>query len=341
MSGEIYFCAICGRPVDLKDCNTNGEDQTVRGECLAKKLSQKKPPARRTVMWVLLANTDGRRRLASLGFPNATTRQDGSCRRGIPANAQTRVRLARCSPPKEEKTALRFEPSYSYDAWGNDGGSTDYVGGKNKFRYTGQALDPGTLAYFFRARYFDATVGRFLTRGTLPGMTAAPLTRNRYQYSMANPVRYTDPSGLSPVESGKSLSILTSCGLNCSMSIDSILDAVGSAFNLLATISQEGNAQTSIGAGDVAGGLLQTGSAVVVNPDTVSAVVGTLNSQAGLIQSAAGLLSNHYSKSDLDFAYGEVCSNSYGAGVCLRGQQYVEDLIGKAALAQGLMSSSE
>jgi hypothetical protein len=45
MSGEIYFCAICGRPVDLNDCKTNGEGQTVHGECLAKKLSEKKPPS--------------------------------------------------------------------------------------------------------------------------------------------------------------------------------------------------------------------------------------------------------------------------------------------------------
>jgi YD repeat-containing protein len=38
--------------------------------------------------------------------------------------------------------------TYSYDAWGNALTATGNVGTKNKFRFTGQALDPATGLYF-------------------------------------------------------------------------------------------------------------------------------------------------------------------------------------------------
>ena len=50
--------------------------------------------------------------------------------------------------------------AYAYDGWGNALLSIpDSVGTKNKFRFTGEALDPGTQLYYLRARYYDPSVG--------------------------------------------------------------------------------------------------------------------------------------------------------------------------------------
>jgi RHS repeat-associated protein len=161
---------------------------------------------------------------------------------------------------------------YAYDPWGNALLSvTDAVGTKNKFRFTGEALDPGTGLYYLRARYFDPGVGRFLNRDPLAGALTMPLTRNRYQYSLANPMRYTDPSGLCQNENtGGMASILPSCGTNCQMVVSTVLDALESAASVLSRIMQAGaNAATSISGTDAAGVVVGTASAVVVNPDTV------------------------------------------------------------------------
>jgi RHS repeat-associated protein len=232
---------------------------------------------------------------------------------------------------------------YTYDAWGETlhiMGSRE-IGTKNKFQFTGEALDPATRLYYLRARYYDSTVGRFISRDVLPGFIAIPLSSNRYQYSLGNPIRYTDPSGLSAAETTNSAaSLLAICGINCDKIGAAIFDAIRSAtINIVKIFQQGANAQTSVSATDAGNTALQTGAAVVVNPDTVTAVVGTAKSQPNLIRDAAGLLSNHYSKTDLDLAYGVVCSNSYGAGICLRGQQFVESLIMKSAQQQGLLPS--
>ena len=61
----------------------------------------------------------------------------------------------------------------------------------NPYLFTGRRFDEETGLYYFRARYFDADQGRFISRdplGYVDGM-------NLYQYVISNPVMYTDPSG--------------------------------------------------------------------------------------------------------------------------------------------------
>jgi len=45
------------------------------------------------------------------------------------------------------------------------------------------------------ARYYDAGVGRFITKDTFNGFEGAPLTLNQYAYANNNPVLYYDPTG--------------------------------------------------------------------------------------------------------------------------------------------------
>jgi RHS repeat-associated protein len=104
------------------------------------------------------------------------------------------------------------QETYSYDAWGNALTASGKVGTQNKFRFTGQALDPASGLYFLRARYYDQTAGRLLTKDPLAGFSRVPVTLNRYTYAANDPVKLVDPSGRFPwlplaIQGGLDLSI--------------------------------------------------------------------------------------------------------------------------------------
>lgn len=89
-----------------------------------------------------------------------------------------------------------LQQGYAYDSWGTPTVSIGNVGKKNKFRFTGEALDPGTLLYYLRARYDDPAVGRFVTKDLFAGLTQIPSTKHRYAYAGNNPTNRRDPLGL-------------------------------------------------------------------------------------------------------------------------------------------------
>ncbi|MEJ8548091.1 RHS repeat-associated core domain-containing protein [Brevibacillus borstelensis] len=82
---------------------------------------------------------------------------------------------------------------YEYDTWGNITAKTE--GMSNPFTYSGEVFDAETGYYYLRARYYDPTVGRFISEDTYKGQVDNPLTLNRYTYVHNNPVRFVDPSG--------------------------------------------------------------------------------------------------------------------------------------------------
>ncbi len=63
------------------------------------------------------------------------------------------------------------------------------------YKFTGQELDSSTGLYFYGARYYDATLGRFISPDTIVEAPGHPQTLNRYTYVGNNPLRYTDPTG--------------------------------------------------------------------------------------------------------------------------------------------------
>lgn len=76
-----------------------------------------------------------------------------------------------------------------YDAWGKpqQGASLNNLG---QYGYTGREPDETGMMYY-RARYYDPTIGRFTQRDPA-GM---PDGVNRYAYVANDPVNFTDPSG--------------------------------------------------------------------------------------------------------------------------------------------------
>ncbi len=80
---------------------------------------------------------------------------------------------------------------YAYDAFGNmqvESGTSD-----TNYLYTGQQYDDVTGLYSLRARFYDPSNGRFMSRDTYTGNYDTEL--NRYVYGMNNPVTHSDPSG--------------------------------------------------------------------------------------------------------------------------------------------------
>ena len=84
--------------------------------------------------------------------------------------------------------------TYTYDSFGNTTASTGTVG--NYFQYTARELDPETSLYFYRARYYDQTTGRFLSED--PVRFAGGITF--YQYAANDPVGLVDWSGNCPID---------------------------------------------------------------------------------------------------------------------------------------------
>lgn len=81
---------------------------------------------------------------------------------------------------------------YEYDAFGIPLMAEEGIA--NPFRFTGEPYDPSGLTYL-RARYYDPSIGRFLTQDTVFGEINTPLSQNLYAYCGNNPVVFVDPSG--------------------------------------------------------------------------------------------------------------------------------------------------
>ena len=60
--------------------------------------------------------------------------------------------------------------------------------------FTGQRLDD-TGMYYYGARYYDPTIGRFISPDTIVQNPANTQSLNRYSYVLNNPLKYNDPSG--------------------------------------------------------------------------------------------------------------------------------------------------
>lgn len=61
-------------------------------------------------------------------------------------------------------------------------------------KFIGQRLDDTGL-YYYGARYYDVTIGRFISPDTIVPGPANPQAFNRYSYCMNNPLKFIDPTG--------------------------------------------------------------------------------------------------------------------------------------------------
>ncbi|MCF7855312.1 MAG: hypothetical protein K9N51_10985 [Candidatus Pacebacteria bacterium] len=89
--------------------------------------------------------------------------------------------------------------AYRYDAWGNvlgvfDGNGQTLLGSAlgNRFLFHGREYSSTTGLYNFRARWYDPTTGRWLSKDPI-GISGG---LNQYVFCGNNPVNFVDPLGL-------------------------------------------------------------------------------------------------------------------------------------------------
>ncbi len=90
--------------------------------------------------------------------------------------------------------------AYEYDAFGR---ITVHQGAlRQPFAFTGREWDASAGLYYYRARYYDPVLGRFLSLDPLPPKIGDPLTLNPYLYVRNNPLRFVDPLGAGWLDEG-------------------------------------------------------------------------------------------------------------------------------------------
>lgn len=67
--------------------------------------------------------------------------------------------------------------------------------------YNGKEQDENGL-YYYGARYYDPTIGRFTTQDPWEGDLTDPQTLNKYSYVRNNPIKFIDPTGMFNEETG-------------------------------------------------------------------------------------------------------------------------------------------
>jgi len=72
------------------------------------------------------------------------------------------------------------------------------------YKYTGQREVVSIGLYYYGARYYNPSIGRFVTEDTYPGQMIDPQSQNLYVYVSNNPLRYVDPTGHYIIENEES-----------------------------------------------------------------------------------------------------------------------------------------
>jgi len=110
---------------------------------------------------------------------------------------------------------------YDYDVYGGmlglaggtGSGLEQYNAEGTRYLYTDQEFDSESNLYYYNARYYNPSTGRFLSRDPILGQPGNVLSNNPYIYVQNNPLKYVDPSGMifiDPLSITLGPSILTS-----------------------------------------------------------------------------------------------------------------------------------
>ena len=97
--------------------------------------------------------------------------------------------------------------TYKYDAFGTVIAQTGTV--ISPYKFTSREFDSDSGFYYYRLRYYNSQVGRFITKDPLSfSIRRLPITNfNPYFYVYNNPINYVDPLGAVGIGGGPSFSL--------------------------------------------------------------------------------------------------------------------------------------
>ena len=185
--------------------------------------------------------------------------------------------------------------SYEYGAYG------EVLSGDTKitpFLYNGQlgVMTDNNGLYYMRARYYNVNIKRFINQDVVHGSINVSQSLNRYSYVQGNPIKLTDPFGLSPLDrlNWKNLghAILNGLGL---------IPVIGEAFDIANAIwyahdGEYGMAVLSMMSalpmiGNIASGIM-TAAKITTAAKIVSTVCKVVSNAATFTQAAIGGVNN-------------------------------------------------
>jgi len=147
--------------------------------------------------------------------------------------------------------AKTFESDYK--PFGEDANAT----GTEKYAFTGQYSEADIGLYYFGARWYDASLGRFISEDPIKGSMISSQSQNPYVYCMNNPLRYVDPTGM--------MGDIPDWSLPDDY-FDDYVSSVGSLINTVVNTATE--FASGVNHGVTAGTTSTSGSAGVPNPGT-------------------------------------------------------------------------
>ena len=103
-----------------------------------------------------------------------------------------------------------------YLPYGGDFNDPNFDFLPNTHQYTAKELDEDSGLYYYGARYYNPSIGRFMSVDPAGGDLTDPQSWNRYSYTLNNPFKYIDPNGEAPraIYQGLNKSIESTIALN-------------------------------------------------------------------------------------------------------------------------------
>ena len=129
--------------------------------------------------------------------------RDGTLSRGEPTRRLLTDGLGSIIAVVDDRSGTLVE-RYLYESFGTltllapDGTVLPQSAVGNPYGFTGREVDPESGLHYFRARYYDPKIGRFLQEDPVAFLESSEdddRYHNAYSYVENNPVRFVDPTG--------------------------------------------------------------------------------------------------------------------------------------------------